>query len=109
MEMKLANWNIQEMTGYEPQTTFYTDFSIANHFGKEAISDTYERAFNEWKGNVVFVTELCMVLCYKTWEHYDKGNVEYTELYGELYEKLRDWCWENLKGDDLDYFFRTTD
>lgn len=38
--MIVKNWNIQEMTGYEPKTTFYTDFSIADNFGIDAIKDT---------------------------------------------------------------------
>ena len=31
-------------------TTFPMDFSIADKFGTDAIRDTYNRAFNEWKG-----------------------------------------------------------
>ena len=46
--MKLANWNIKEMTGYTPITTFYTDFSIADQFGVDAIQETFDRAFNEY-------------------------------------------------------------
>lgn len=33
--------------GYQPKTTFWMDFSIADRFGTEAIVDTYERAFKE--------------------------------------------------------------
>lgn len=35
--------------GDEVQTTFWEDFSIADHFGLNAIQDTYNRAFAEWK------------------------------------------------------------
>ena len=35
--MKLENWTIEEMTGYKPITTFYTDFSIADKFGTKGI------------------------------------------------------------------------
>lgn len=31
--MTIKTWNIEEMTGYKPQTTFYEDFSIADCFG----------------------------------------------------------------------------
>ena len=41
----METWNIQELTGYEPMTTFYEDFSIADKFGVEAIKDTYKAAF----------------------------------------------------------------
>ena len=38
--------------GYELQTTFWNDFSIADRFGLSAIQDTFNRAFKEWKENV---------------------------------------------------------
>ena len=106
--MTIENWNIQELAGYVPQTTFYTDFSIAEKFGKAAIQDTYDRAFKEWKTNVKFVTELCMVLNWKLWRWYEH-NDEYFELYNKLWEELDNWCLDNLKGDDLVYYTRTTD
>lgn len=37
--------------GYELQTTFWEDFSIADRFGLSAIQDTFKRAFEEWKNN----------------------------------------------------------
>lgn len=30
--MKIENWRIEELTGYKPITSFYTDFSIADRF-----------------------------------------------------------------------------
>lgn len=35
--------------GYELQTTFWKDFSIADKFGLSSIQDTFNRAFEEWK------------------------------------------------------------
>lgn len=106
----IANWNIEAMTGYEPKTTFYTDFSIADVFGGEpAIRDTYKRAFKGWKSNTEYVTELVMVLNWKSWEHSSKGNNALAKLYVELYYELDNWCVENLKGDDLQYYYRTID
>lgn len=106
--MKIVDWNIEAMTGYTPKTTFYTDFSIADNFGKSAIEDTFRRAFGEWKKNVVYLTELVMALNWKIWEHYGH-NDEYARLYQELYEKADRYACENLKGDDLRYFYQTTD
>ena len=37
------------VNGYEMQTTFWQDFSIADRFGIDAVKDTYNRAFKEWK------------------------------------------------------------
>jgi len=101
------DWNIEEMTGYKPVTTFYMDFSIADGFGINAIKDTYNRAFEEWKNNYKYITELCMVVNWKSFEHYN--NDQYCSLYVDLFYKLQDWCYNNLKGDELKYFIATTD
>lgn len=44
--IRIPHWPVTEMCGYEPKTTFWQDFWIAIHFGKEAVLDTYKRAFN---------------------------------------------------------------
>ena len=48
-----------------------------------------------------------MVLNWKIWEHY-KTNSELAEIYHELYEKARKYAVENLKGHELDYYYKTT-
>lgn len=106
--MTVENWTIQELTGYVPQTTFYMDFSIADQFGRDAIQDTYNRAFNEWKSNVKYLTELVMVLNWKIWRWYQK-NDDYAELYNKLWQQSDQYCRDNLKGKDLEYYIQTTD
>lgn len=107
--MIIKNWSIEEITGYTPQTTFYTDFSIADYFGADAIKDTYERAFEEWHEDTIYLTELVMALNWKIWEHYENHNEPYARLYDELWRKADEYAVENLTGDDLRYFYRTTD
>ena len=102
-------WQIEEMTGYKPKTTFWSDFTVADHFGLAAIMDTYRRAFKEWKSNYVYLTELVMVLNWKIWQHHEEGNNEYARLYNDLWEKTDLYAQENLRGEELDYFYRTTD
>ena len=102
-------WNIQELTGYEPKTTFWQDFCIADAFGPSAVQDTYDRAFNEWKTNVEYLTEMVMVLNHLCWYHYGKKNEVLSKLYSNLYYQAHEWALDNLKGDDLDYYIRTTD
>lgn len=106
--MKIENWNIEELTGYIPLTTFYMDFSIADRFGVEAIQDTYNRVFQEWKHDYRYITELVMVLNWKIWRWY-KNNDDYSKLYHHLWFQLDDWCVNNLKGDELVYYYKTTD
>ena len=98
------------MTGYEMKTTFWTDFNIADRFGKTAIEDTYQRAFNEWKNDKIYATELCMVLNWKSWEHSDNCLAdEIGRLYIELYYKFRKYILDHWKGEKLTYFLETTD
>ena len=94
--------------GYEEKTTFWDDFSIADKFGKDAIQETYDRAFTEWKSNYIYLTELVMVLNHKIWAWYEK-NDEYAELYNDLWQKADNYACKNLKDEELKYFYRTTD
>ena len=103
----MVNWNIESLTGYKPQTTFYTDFSIADKHGIEAIKDTYHRAFQEWNSNYIFMTELVMVLNWKSFEHQNNG--ELCHVYCDLYEELDNWCFDNFEEHELQYFIKTTD
>ena len=62
---------------YEYFTTFWSDFSIAERFGYEAIDDTAERAYEEWKNDVKYLTELVMILNHKCWMYYHDGLRRY--------------------------------
>ncbi len=94
--------------GYKMQSTFWQDFSIADAFGINAIKDTFKRAFAEWKNNYVYLTELVLVLNHKIWQWYEK-NEEVARVYNGLWEATDDYARENLKGEELSFFFETTD
>ena len=98
---------VEAQTGYRPFATFFEDFSIADAFGVGAIRDTYDRAFNEWKGDYKYLTEFVMILNWKIWEHYE-SNKTYAEVYDELFHKAQAYALENLKGEELQYFYDTT-
>lgn len=100
-------WGIIEF-GYEPKTTFWQDFSIADKFGVDAVKDTYERAFKEWKKDYVYLTELVMVLNWKIWQYYEKDD-ELANVYNDLWGKTDQFACKNLKGNELSYFLKTTD
>ena len=101
-------WNVEEFCGYKPMTSFWDDFSIADIFGKEAVVDTFNRAFEEWKDNYKYLTELALVLNHKTWQWYRK-NRQLAELYNKAYEMADEYAVNNLKGEELDYFDRVLD
>ena len=94
--------------GYETKTTFWMDFSIADRFGVDAIKDTFERAFNEWKDNYVYLTELVMVLNWKIWDWYERYN-DVALVYNTLWEFADNYAVNNLKDEELSYFYNTTD
>ena len=103
-----SHWPIEELTGYKPQTTFWLDFTIADKFGADAIRDTYNRAFEEWKHDHIYLTDLVMVLNWKIWQHY-KNNEAVARIYNELWEMADQYAVENLTGAELEYFYTTTD
>ena len=101
---------IFEMDGYEPKTTFQSDFSIADVFGVEGVKDTYNRAKNEWKDNIEYMTEFAMVLNHKSWQHNEKNPV-LCSLYSDLWYEIEDFIYEHFKDNEeaISYFQRVTD
>lgn len=106
--IRIPHWPVTEMCGYEPKTTFWQDFWIAIHFGKEAVLDTYKRAFNEWKSDHIYVTELALVLNHLVWALYEKDE-DLARTFQQLYEQTDSWVWENLPEDEKVYYWRTLD
>ena len=111
MGAPMYEWNIEEFCGYKPKTTYYTDFGIAERFGKDAIVDTYKRAVKYWGDSIEWMTEIVMVLNWKIWEHYHRGNDEMVKFYDELWRKAQDEVFKRYEDDEeaMDYYFRTTD
>lgn len=108
MQIQIATFDSESFCGYTQITTFFYDFSIAENFGLKAIEDTYIREFKEWKHDYKYLTELVMVLNWKIWQWYEH-NDELAQKYSELWEVADMYACNNLKGEELDYFYRTTD
>ena len=99
---------MEMQTGYSCITTFFEDFSIADKFGIEAVKDTYARALKEWKHDYKYLTELVMILNWKIWQYYNHKD-ELANVYNELWQKADNYACEHLKGEELSYFYQTTD
>lgn len=97
------------MVTTEFKTTFWDDFTIADKLGPDAIRETFERAFNEWKKDYRYLTDLVIQLNWKLWDHYSKGNEKIAKLYNDLWEKADEYALDNLQGDELRYFLEQTD
>ena len=98
---------------YEYFTTFWSDFDIAEMFGEDAIKDTAKRAYEAWKDDVKYLTELVMIINHKCWDRYDKGldalSAIYSDLYYEYYEKAINYLEKKGNEEDMKYFIRTLD
>lgn len=123
--------NIVEPNGITLNDTFFDDFSIADFFQvygveKNSVKETYNRCMKEWKHDYKYLTGLVMALNWKIWFFYQyAGYIEKSgeecpkgyldnlhkmqNLYGDLYEKADTYATTHLTGDELDYFYRTTD
>ena len=89
-------------------STFWQDFCIADAFGLNAVQDTFNRAFNEWKTNYKMLTELVGVLNHKIWQHYTV-TPELAELYDRLWKEADAWGSDHLKGEELEHFLYVLD
>lgn len=90
------------------ETTFWTDFTIADLFGCDGIEDTFNRAFNEWKDNYKYLTELVMVLNHKIWFWYE-SNQNFARVYNDCWMKAHDYALDHLKGDELTFYLKVVD
>lgn len=99
----------KQQFGYDCITTFWEDFAIADRFGLNAVKDTFKRAFNEWKTDYKYLTELVIVLNHRCWMHHGKGNMALSQLYAELYYEADGYAKETLQGEEAEYYFNITD
>lgn len=96
--------------GYERKTTFYSDLTLAEPFGRKGITDTYDSVVKNWLGDHEYFTEFVLCLNHKIWEHYETDE-NLARIYDELWTKAADTYLEHYKDDReaLDYYFRVTD
>lgn len=93
----------------EWKTTFWQDFTIAEHFGTNAVKETFKTAYEEWKDNYIYLTELEIVMNWKCWKWYEKGNCTLSQLYSDYFYQCREYAYDTFNEDQLQYHFRLTD
>lgn len=111
ISLSVKDWNIEQMTGYEPMTSSYRDLSIADKFGTSAIKDTINHlllGFKASKNGYKYITELVMALNWKIWEH-NEINESLAKYYYDQWETLKKWCQDNFTNEQLEYYYRITD
>lgn len=87
---------------------FARDFTIADIFGEDAVRDTYNRAFREWKDNVDYFASLVMTLNHKIWAWHGKDD-SLARVYDELWREADSYGCDHFKGDDLSYYLNFLD
>lgn len=101
-----------------PNTTFFADFMVCDlcYRGNEkkrldAIKDTFNRAFEGWKDNYKYLTELTMMLNHLLWYYYEKEGEESktAHLYNDLWGKCENYVRDNLKDEEAEYYYRISD
>ena len=110
MNIKTPEWGIEEITGYKPKTTFWKDFSIAERMnGLNGVQETFNKAFKEWSDKYRYLTELVLVLNWKCWYWHDQGDDDLSTLYQNLFYQATEYALDNLKDEELSYFWEPTD
>ena len=97
---------------YVPFTTYASDFILAEIEGSAGVIKTAKNAWENWKTDYKWATEIIMALNFLAWYHYDVDvNLPLSELYSELYYKYMDLYYEQFEGNEeaTDYFFEMTD
>lgn len=89
---------------------FMQDFRIAEVYGVNAVKDTFNRAFEEWKDNVEYFASFVMTLNHLIWYWYeaDKDH-ELAKLYDELWKKADAYGCEHFTGEDAEYYYSFLD
>lgn len=106
------------LPGGEEQTTCWQDFCIANHWGRGAVKETFNRIFGDFKHDIRVLAELAMAcnhMCWRFYGEFEKGHRtadrQMSELYASLFEKVNDYVYESgeCSQDDISYYFEVTD
>lgn len=96
--------------GYVLKSTFMNDFAIAERFGAQAVKDTFDRAFAEWKDNPTMLAELAVVTNTRCWDTYEKQNDILSGMYSGMYYKCTGYAYDGTKSDAfVSIFFNIVD
>ena len=101
--------------GYKCVTNLWDEFTKAERSGIPAIRATYNRVMRERSNDVVYLTELVMVLNHKISQWYDGDNSDnglHTEIaraYSDLWVKTAEYAGTHLEGEDLAYYYNMMD
>lgn len=107
-EKLLEKQSFEKIFDFKFESSFWEEFSIAENYGSDGIREHYKVVFDQWKGNLKYLTELVLVLNWKisTWFGVDDSI---GKTYDELMRDADGYALNTLKGDDLHYYLSTLD
>lgn len=79
----------------------------AQHLQK--LVDTW---LEKYKDEIVFITELCIVLNHKSWDWSEKKTeqaTKFTKAYIKLYNQVKEYTYKHFNKADQKYFWNMTD
>lgn len=120
----IPEWGIQNLNGYKPITNYWQFSFLADMeymTNANAIKEFYAQALNHAKADYMKLTELVLVLNHKIWFYHaltEESTVrndmkvhffELSHIYDKLWRRADKYAYDNLKGEELTYFYQTTD
>lgn len=96
---------------YKRQTTFASDFALAERFGKSAVLDTFKRSVRNFRNNKEYFAEMILVTNFLCWYFNFHKQDDWSKLYAELYYLSRDLYFEYLgtNQEAMDYYYNYVD
>lgn len=102
-------WMTAREIGYEPKTIYWQEFTIAEAFGGvHRVLCVFKSKFKDAQGDYRKLTELVLVLNHKIWQHHGT-NKPLAMTYNAIWRAADNYACDNLKGEELNYFYQTTD
>lgn len=96
--------NFLQSIGKERKTTFFSDLSIAERCGTNAVKETYRDVMGSWGDDIDFMCEWVICLNQKIWQHYTTDR-ELAKVYDDLWRKADNYCREHFKGEELKKYY----
>ena len=98
----------EKTLGFEFESTFWEEFSIAESYGEKGIREHFDLVFPQWKDNLKYIMELVQVLNLKVAVWFGKDD-DLGMTYDELCHKADSYVFENYSKEDLQTYIHTLD
>lgn len=109
-------WELAKQIDYEPVSNFweqFTEIEIKSNIEEDDFRDLAETLFQAYKNNIIFLTELILVINHKCWYWFENNNGELAKIYSLLYYEYDSFALnyieKNMTQKEITYYLRTLD